>query len=423
MSDIYDRLEALETLGIKFGLDNIRQILSALHNPERKYDSILIAGTNGKGSVGAMLEAALTKNGLPTGHYLSPHLVDVRERIRVHGRQISREAFEDVLSKVFHVAERLRITPTYFETLTAAGLLHFAEAGVQCAVIEVGMGGRWDATNSVPQVLSIITNIGFDHEAFLGKTLDSIATEKAMISKNGVPMITGTLPDEARNAVARVCAITGSPLATVDPTNIVDVRFDDGFPVFHYAPWKRTIRLGLRGRHQLENASVALLALTRLREIGWKIEQEPTIQGLAGVRWPGRLEIVPGVTPMLLLDCAHNPMGTTALLQFMADMQWEKATFIFTAMKDKNFAGMLKLVAPFAGSIVLCRVEPLDRCATEEDLTEAASNAGLKWMFEPDPAKALRMGLALSQSSGLPLIAFGSIYLIGRLFSTLGMAT
>jgi dihydrofolate synthase / folylpolyglutamate synthase len=420
---VYERLNSLETLGIKFGLENIRRLLDALGNPEQNFPSILIAGTNGKGSVGVMLEAMLFRNGFRTGYYLSPHLIDVRERIRVDCEKISESAFESTLSKVFEVIDQLSITPTYFETLTAAGLLHFAQEKVDWAVVEVGLGGRLDATNVIPQKLSIITSIGLDHENLLGNDLQSIAKEKASITKPDTPMIIGRLPDPARKTVEEVCALASSPVYAISSSNILDVKVENGFPAFHYAPWRKDIRLGLRGRHQVANASIAMLGLQKLEEHGLPIDPDLSVQALGGVRWPGRLEMAPGFTPPLLLDCAHNPMGVRSLLEFMEDMHWSKSIFLFTAMTAKDYREMLRLIEPRTERIILSTVEPLNRCATRGELIAAASSAGMEWTFEADPSVALRRAISFSEPSGKPLIAFGSIYFIGHLFRVLGLTT
>ena len=418
-----NRLQSLETLGIKFGLENIRKLLAELGNPEQHFPSILIAGTNGKGSVGAMLEAVCVKNNLRTGYYLSPHLVDVRERIRVNGQKISEEDFATCLDKVFRAMDNISLTPTYFEALTAAGLLHFMETKVDCAVVEVGLGGRFDATNAIVQQLSVITGIGLDHEEYLGNTLESIAAEKAMISKSSVPMVIGHLPEEAGKVVAEMCARTESPFYEVDLSNIVDTRLENGFPVFFYRPWNRLIRVSLRGRHQIHNAAVALLVSDVLEEMRWNISRDSVVEALQDVKWPGRLELVPGQDPPVLLDCAHNPMGARALAQFLEDMQWPKCILLFTAMKDKNIGGMLEAMGNSATHIVLTRVEPLARCAEVESLTNEASKIGIPSTIEPDSLVALRKALTLSSEANLPLVAFGSIYLIGSLFSAFHLPT
>ena len=173
----------------------------------------------------------------------------------------------------------------------------------------------------------------------------------------------------------------------------------------------------------MENASIALLAVDKLREKGHRIDRDLAVQALGEVRWPGRLELAPGFTPPLLLDCAHNPMGVRALLEFLEDMKWSKSVFLFTAMKDKNYAEMLSLIGPRAEKIVLCTVEPVSRCATMEDLTVAASKAGLEWTFEADATNAFHQATSVSKTCGLPLVAFGSIYFIGHLFRLLKIAT
>jgi dihydrofolate synthase/folylpolyglutamate synthase len=417
------RLQSLEILGIKFGLENIQKLLAELGNPEQHFPSILIAGTNGKGSAGAMLEAICVKNNLRTGYYVSPHLIDVRERIRVNGQKIPEEDFEKCLDKVFRAMDRISLSPTYFEALTAAGFLHFSETKVDCAVVEVGLGGRYDATNAIRQQLSIITTIGLDHEEYLGKTLESIATEKAMISKSSVPMVVGDLPPEARAVVQEICNQTGSMLYAVDHSNIVDAKLEKGFPIFFYRSWNRIIRVNLRGRHQIHNAAVSLVASDVLKRIGWKINTDMVVEALQEVKWPGRLELVPGQDPPVLLDCAHNPMGARALAQFVKDMGWSKCILLFTAMKDKNIGGMLDAMRGNATRIVLTRVEPLARCADVEALTKEALKTGTPYIVEPDPLLALRKALALSSESNLPLVAYGSIYLIGCLFSAFDLTT
>jgi dihydrofolate synthase/folylpolyglutamate synthase len=414
-----DRLESLEVLGIKFGLDNIRTLLGALGNPERDFSSILIAGTNGKGSVASMLEAILRKNSYRTGIYTSPHLVNIRERISVNGTPISEEEFESVLSRVLSAADaHLTSPPTYFETLTAAAMLHFKEASIDSGVIEVGMGGRYDATNAIHQELSIVTSIDFDHESYLGRTLESIAAEKAAISKPGIPMITGVLPPEADAVIQKVVQETGSALYRTNPSNVLEEKLDSGHPVFVYAPWNAVVRVNLRGRHQAGNAEIALLASDLLQ-----LDRNLTLQALSEVEWPGRLQVAPGFDPPLLLDCAHNPMGARSLDQFLDDMDWKKVIVIFTSMRDKDFQKMVSVLAPKIEHAVLTQVKPLHRCATREQLLAMAESLKTPSDFKEDPLEALDLGLELSRKSDLPLVIFGSIYLIGKMYSILDIRT
>jgi len=415
---ILQRLEASETFGIKLGLDNIRAILRALGEPQNNFRSILIAGTNGKGSVAAMLATALMNHPFKTGLYTSPHLVDVRERIRVQNEVIQGKIFENILEEVFAAADFvLSNAPTYFEVLTAAALLHFSKEAVEYAVIEVGMGGRYDATNAVFQCLSIITSIGLDHEKYLGYTLIAIAGEKAAISKPRVPMITGVLPVEASSIVEEACRQTGSELQSVKLSNIVERRLVEGRGEFFYLPWGKQVRLNLRGKHQIDNAAIVLLAADSLG-----LEQDATLRALTNTKWPGRMEILADVIPPLLLDCAHNPMGARTLTEFWKDMGWGKVIVLFTAMQDKNIAEMFRIIEPGVESAFLTRVEPLQRCASTEELMQAAMSAGIPARFEQEPEVAFQKAKAESQKSGRPLVVFGSIYFIGRMYSALGLS-
>jgi len=413
---ILQRLESSEIFGIKFGLENIRAILNELGNPQNSFQSVLIAGTNGKGSVAAMLAAAFIKHSSKTGLYTSPHLVSVRERLRVQDESIAESAFENVLQEVFAVSDRVLQHPaTYFEVLTAAAMLHFKNEGVQHGVIEVGMGGRYDATNSLNQSLSIITSIDFDHQQYLGNTLAAIAGEKAAISKPGVPMITGLLPVEALDVVRNVCDSTHSDLETLEPTNIVEEKLVEGHGEFLYAPWNRIVRLNLMGRHQIQNAAIVLMAADALG-----LDQDETLAALREAKWPGRLEIVPDIAPPLLLDCAHNPMGAQSLVRFLEDINWPQVILLFTAMRDKNIPEMLRAFGAKANSIVLTQVEPIQRCASGSELLAAAQSSGIDSVFIPDFEEALRRATNLSQSMGLPVVVFGSIYLIGTYLSRKG---
>jgi dihydrofolate synthase / folylpolyglutamate synthase len=419
--NVYERLQSLETLGIKFGLQNIGALLAALDNPQERFPSVLIAGTNGKGSVGAMLHSVFFNNGYRTGHYLSPHLVDVRERIQINQKKISSKDFEDLLHIVFKTTDKIGLTTTYFETLTAAAMLHFTNTKVDLAIVEVGLGGRYDATNVIQQKLSIITSIGLDHESFLGNTLASIAAEKAAISKKGVPMITGPLPVEAEEVIRAACAETESPVFSFDSSNIVEEKLENGFPVFLYRPWDRNIRLNLRGKHQVWNAATSLWAIDVLRSSGWSVDQEKTVDAFAKVKWPGRLQIVNGFDPPFLLDCAHNAMGVETILSFLVDAGWRKVIVLFTAMRDKNIPAMLRTISPRTDQFIFTRVEPFNRCATFEELHEGIEQTGIPFLYDDQPPVALRKAMETSRDSKLPLVAFGSIYLIGRILQLLGM--
>ena len=417
---ISKRLEELEHFGIKLGLENISALLAAIGDPQTWYPSILIAGTNGKGSVGAMLAKILQTQGYRTGHYSSPHLTDVRERVSVDREPISPDAFEQELTSVFTAIDllqqngQLQNPPTYFETLTALAFQHFRNRKVDIAVVEVGMGGRYDATNVLNHILSIITTIDYDHEAYLGKTLASIAFEKTGILRLGGQLVTGSLPIEAsaviRDAVGRLRILWRQS----EREDVQNLKLENGFPVFRYRPLQKTIRVNLRGKYQADNAAVALLACDALGQLGFRIEGSAAREALATVEWPGRLQML-SENPTVLLDCAHNPMGVRALSDFLKDMGWGKVIALFTAMKDKNYSTMLKVMAPALEKIWLTRIPPLDRCADFDQLTVATHSEGIRFGYNEDASEAFVDAREEAGSKGLPLVVFGSMYLIGQI--------
>ena len=426
-SDPFRRLESSEKFGIKLGLDQIRTLLNELGNPQDSFSSILIAGTNGKGSVSAMLDAIFLAHEFQTGLYTSPHLVDVRERIRVSGEMISTLEFEESLTVVFSAVDRLISSsqlenlPTHFEILTAAAFYHFRKAGIRYAIVEVGMGGRFDATSVLNQFLSIITTIDLDHEQYLGKSLAEIAFEKSGIFKPAVPIVTGILPAEAQSVVESNAAEKGCLIVQTKSSNLRNLRLEDGFPVFEYEPWQETIRVHLRGRHQAANAAVALLASDVLREGGVSLNRQKIVRAFASVEWPGRLQIL-SRDPLVLADSAHNPMGVQTLVSFLEDMNWNRVVILFTAMQDKNFPLMLQLISKKAENIFLTRVPPENRCAEMDELVSAAKKAGIRAEAQEDPEVAFEKAKEAASRSKIPLVIFGSMYLVGRILAKVGLS-
>ena len=426
MSDpVIERLESLQRIGIKLGLRNIHQILEKLGHPERAWPSVLIAGTNGKGSVGAMLERILRAHGFRTGHYTSPHLLHLCERIRVDGVQIEESQLASALEAVFQSVDacmqggRMESPPTFFETLTAAAFLHFQRAGVEWGVVEVGLGGRFDATNALQQSLSVITNIDFDHQEYLGHSLAEIAGEKAGILKPGVPLVTGILPGDAERVITEAAEREACSVDALNPDMIAGAYLNDGFPVLVFEPWQQQVRVGLRGRHQAVNAGIALLAADVLRRSGVGIEAAKCAEALESVKWPGRLDLIEDHPPVLV-DCAHNPNGVDALSAFLEESGWPHVVLLFTAMRDKNIAVMLRRIAARADSVFLTRVEPKDRCARYEELAGGCLTAQLPFVFKEDCVTALAMARDDAAAKKLPLVVFGSVYLIGEVFRITG---
>jgi dihydrofolate synthase/folylpolyglutamate synthase len=399
---------------MKFGLETMRALCEELQHPERAFAILLVAGTNGKGSVVAYADAALRASGLSVGRYTSPHLVRVHERITVGGRDIGAAAFERAIERVRGAAARLvragviPAHPTYFETLTAAALDHFRRARVDAAVLEVGMGGRLDATNVADPIASAIVTVEKDHEAFLGSTLAAIAHEKAGVLRRGRVTVLGRLGPEARAAVAAEAAASGARL--LDAHDGVLLRDTDaGLEVRtpHHA--YRAVRT-LPGAHQRHNAVVALRLLEEAREAGLSVDLGVAAAALGATRWPGRLERVEG-DPPLLLDGAHNPAAARALAAYLAGAP--PFVLLFGAMADKDVEAMSRILFPLARAVVLTQA-PIDRAATPEEIARRAGPAAGGAKRQADPRRALALARRLAPASGQVVVA-GSLYLVGEI--------
>ena len=353
-----ERLVALEQFGIKLGLDNIRTLLAALDHPERKWKSIHIAGTNGKGSVAAMVERGLRAAGLKTGRYTSPHLDRIEERVALDGQAVDSATFAAVTEQVLSAVDAatasggLTVSPTFFEVSTAIAFEIFGRAKVDAAVVEVGLGGRFDATNVLTPAITAITSIAFDHERHLGHTLSDIAFEKAGIAKPGVPLVLGRLPEEAAARIAQVARDVGAPL--VDAHATAERK---------YPP----MQLALRGRHQLENAAVAVAILERWSTEVSFVSTEAIVTGLTECEWPARLEWLLVPDGELLIDAAHNPAGAQALASYLRDTGSPPLPIVFAAMADKDLHKMIAALAPVASSFIATTV-PHARARTAEQL-------------------------------------------------------
>ncbi|HWY47960.1 MAG TPA: folylpolyglutamate synthase/dihydrofolate synthase family protein [Bryobacteraceae bacterium] len=329
----------------KFGLERITHLLDALGNPHRTGRFVHVAGTNGKGSTSAMIEAGLRASGVRTGLYTSPHLVEPTERIQIAGQEIASDQFARVFTEVHETAERmlqagdLDLHPTYFESVTAMAFLLFARERVETAVLEVGLGGRLDATNVVTPALSVITPIDFDHQIFLGDTLDKIAAEKAGILKPGVPAIFGEQPPEAE-AVLRAHAKGAYTLSRDWPITDLDL----GAHGSRFRVRGMEIVCPLAGEHQVQNARTAAIAL---HELG------VSPAGIANTWWPGRLERV-SEQPEIILDGAHNPAGTRALANYIRRFyKGRRIWIVYGVMRDKAVAEMAEMLFPLAHCVIV----------------------------------------------------------------------
>jgi dihydrofolate synthase/folylpolyglutamate synthase len=387
-------LEDREFFGQKLGLERIQAVLERLGHPERKFESIHIAGTNGKGSTAAMIAAILSQAGFRTGLYTSPHLTDFCERIRFGDQQISPD---EVIHYARMVQEVEGETPlTFFEMATAIAFLHFAEKRVEIAVIETGLGGRLDATNVVKPLVSVITSIGMDHTAHLGKTLSEIAFEKAGIIKEGVPVVLGAVPPEAMEVIREVASMKKGRFVPL---------FMDLIPP--------NILINLEGRHQRRNANIAMAVMDVLRaECGISVDREAVWRGLAEVRWPGRLETIFD-EPWILLDGAHNVAAMQAVREFIEEKgQGRKVTLLFSGMADKDLKGILEEIAPVVDDLFLVPL-PIKRGATVEQLAQAASFFEKSCAVAKSVEEAMDSVLATVHPDEILLIT-GSFYLIGE---------
>jgi dihydrofolate synthase/folylpolyglutamate synthase len=414
--DPLDFLFSLERLGMKFGLDNIAALCGALGHPERTFRAIVIAGTNGKGSVTVMVETALRAAGYRTARYTSPHLTRLEERFVIDGLEVATDALRSAVDAVRVAIDSLAARgtldgpPTFFECATAAAFELFRRAGVEIAVLEVGLGGRLDATNVVTPIATAITTIDFDHQAQLGDTLDAIAREKAGIIKPGVPVVCGRLPAEADAAVRDVAQVVGA--AVIDALREVQIARDEAGSLRVQSSTRRldAVTLALPGAHQLDNAAVAVAVLDGLKHHGIDVADEAVRTGLSKAAWPGRLERFRRDGIDVLLDAAHNPAGARALASHLEEIGWQHVTLLFGAMRDKDVSGILQTLTPFCNAIV-CTTAPSPRAFPAAELAALARTMISRVEPIPDPAAALSHAVSI----GKPVVAAGSIFLIGPL--------
>ncbi len=417
-------LASRSRLGLRFGLETIRLLLDRLGRPERAYPILLVAGTNGKGSVVAYTDAALRAAGVRVGRYTSPHLVRVNERIAVDGRVVTDAELARAVGRVRKAAGelvrvlRLEAHPTYFEVMTAAALEHFRRRRVDVAVLEVGMGGRLDATNAAEPLASAIVSLDYDHQEYLGGTLRAIATEKAGVLRSGRTTVLGPLPREARRAIAARARAVGARL--VDAGRGVRVRPGKG--AIDVRTSRRTYRgiVPLPGAHQRANLLVALRLLEEARAAGLRFDLGRAGRGISDTRWPGRLERVEG-DPPLLLDGAHNPAGARALGAYLRDRG--PYVLLFGAMADKDVRGMARALFPRAAAVVVSRPRG-GRAASPRTILRRSPGLARRALVEARPRRALLRArrLALEEGPGVPVVVAGSLYLVGEVVALLARA-
>lgn len=410
--DILSYLYGLQKHGIKPGLKRIKELLEALGDPQARFPSIHIAGTNGKGSTSAMLASVLENSGLKAGLYTSPHLVRFNERIRISGKEISNKDISRLTAVVKEAAAKTSSADktTFFEFTTALAFFYFMEKKVDIAILETGMGGRLDATNTVAPLMSIITNIGMDHTDYLGDTIEKIAYEKAGIIKKNTPVITASENTDALGVINDIADKKNAPLYVFKKDFKASPQ-KDGFNYKGLHTSLRGLKTNLAGRHQFNNASCALAALEILRDNGFNISDKAIRQGLNEVEWPGRIEVV-NKKPLLILDSAHNPEGAATLSQALKGFKYKKLTLVLGIMADKDIDGIIKRLAPLADRVIVTRPKT-DRAASLELLSERLKKYPCEVTAEKDLKKACRM--ALLEAGRLDAVCVtGSIFTVGE---------
>ena len=403
-------LAGLNPLGIRLGLDAIRSLLGSLNDPQRAFPSVLIAGTNGKGSVAAMTASILSAAGFRTGLYTSPDLIDLRERIRIDGRMISRG---EMAACAEEVRSRVREQVSYFEFLTAIAFLHFQRQKAEIAVLEVGMGGRLDATNVVVPLVSVITNISLEHREHLGRTLAEIAREKGGIIKEGGVCLTAARQKPVIGTLEGICRERGARLFRVGREIRTTIHWDGTFSYWGIEG-RRHERLlcPLSGRHQISNAALALAAVEQLGKAGFRVGEGAVSDGLRQTRWEGRLEILRR-SPLLIVDGAHNPAGVAALCRALQkDFPHRRLILLFGVLGDKDYRTMAKRLFPLADRVILTRPHSERALSPDLLLTIIGAVSGVEVI--EDPGRALHHALSIAGEDDL-ICAAGSLYLVGEI--------
>lgn len=394
----------------RLGLDRTRRLLKGLKDPQKQLKFIHVAGSNGKGSVCAMLEAILRRAGYKTGLYTSPYIQSFCERIRVDGEDIPGEALADITKRVREVAEAMDDHPSQFELVTAIAMVYFAEQNCDIIVLEVGMGGALDSTNVIdcPEA-AVITNIGLEHTEYLGDTLEKIAETKAGIIKTGCHAICYDGAPEVTKVIRSVCREKKVPLRYADSRRLTVIRKDLSGQAFLFNQKEYFLRLC--GPHQIHNAAVVLETVESLRERGWTITETAVSEGLAEVRWPARFERI-GKDPLFILDGGHNPQGAEALSATIREyLPNRKIVFLYGTLADKDYSKVLSQILPFAQEFI-CLTPPDDRALNASELAEELRKQGLKAEAFSEVCEGIQAAQRAAGRDGV-VIAFGSLYLAG----------
>jgi dihydrofolate synthase/folylpolyglutamate synthase len=410
-----------ETVAIKLGLDNVSRLLARLDDPQRAFPSVQIAGTNGKGSTAAMLEAVCRAASYSVGLYTSPHLISITERIRIDGREISKDEFAHHATHVRAAAEEVEresgALPTFFEQVTAIALTAFRIARINIAILETGLGGRLDATTAARASIVAITPVALDHQEYLGSTLAEIAAEKAAIIRPGVRAVLATQEPEAAEVILRRCRECDvEPRFASVETEVEETCADGRLRVRLHTEQAEYegVRLALRGRHQLTNASVAVALAETLAEEGFIITREHIVTGLEQAQHAGRLELETYEGLSILFDGAHNPAGARALRAYLDEFAGGSVTMVFGAMRDKALKEIAQLLFPAAAHLILTAPQN-PRAASVEELLRVVPvpPASSTIALAPSSRDALVIARTHTPTGGTVCVT-GSLYLVGE---------
>ncbi|MBN1849193.1 MAG: bifunctional folylpolyglutamate synthase/dihydrofolate synthase [Deltaproteobacteria bacterium] len=408
--DVLNYLYSLQKYGIKFGLSKTSNILKALGNPHHGQRYIHVAGTNGKGSVAAMLESIFINAGLKVGFYSSPHLVRFTERFRINRKEIPKHKVVELTRELIEVINPKQ-QPTYFEVTTAMALVYFARENTDIAIMEVGMGGRLDATNVIKPMVCGITNISLEHQFFLGSTLEQIAGEKAGIIKKGIDVVTAVTQPTVTQVIQKTCFEKKAPLWRVGK----DIRYRTIEGRLNYYGLRENlhdIHLGLKGRHQYRNATMVIAMIEILREKGLTISTRDTVQGLRETAWPGRMQII-STHPIIMLDGAHNPMAIQALRDSLRkEPSFKRLILVLGVMEDKDIKGITRGIVPLADYTIYTR-PVYYRAAKPEYIQEKAAPLKKPGEVVPLLTTAIEKAKYIARPDDLILIT-GSLFTVGE---------
>jgi len=414
-TEAVEYLYGLQKYGIKFGLSKTSNLLRAFGHPHRGQKYVHVGGTNGKGSVAAMVEAILMRSGLKVGFYSSPHLVRFTERFRLGGREISPERAADLVREVREAVDPAE-PPTFFEFTTAMALIHFAREKADISIMEVGMGGRLDATNVIRPLASVITNISLEHQAFLGRRLLQIAREKAGIIKRGVDVATAVAQPPVIRLFEAICTERGVPLYRLGKDFRIRIE-DSGFKYYGLDQRLEHVEVGLLGRHQYRNAALALATVEILRRKGCRVKEADMTEGVKTPHWPGRMHIV-SRNPLVMLDGAHNPAAIRNLVKSVTrDIEYERLILVLGVMADKDISKIVREIVP-ASDYVICTRPEYYRAAPPETLRKAALPFWKGGEVCSNLAEALKRATDMAGPDDLVLVT-GSLFTVGEAMACL----